>query len=218
MDSEPIFPLITLDEIAHREHVPALWTDKRSPNDLSRSKGYVCHDYLKIYDREFSKWRHKPIEFLEIGLNVGASIKMWLQYFDQAHITGMDIIDFQFAMPVDEELLKRFTFYKGSAFSPYDLQKFVEAHPALFDIIIDDGCHFSGPIIMAFNYLWAHVKPGGYYVIEDLGEVRNPESHSPGYPTQIEFAESLLGRVIHGRDDIEEAFVSKELVILRKKA
>ena len=206
-----IVPL-TLDELAHQETVPALWSDKRSP----RKEGeiYICHDYLRLYDREWSKWRDDPIRLLEIGLNVGASVKLWLEYFTQAQIVGMDIVDFvpKVTLPSPE----RFTFIKGSQFNPTDLQRLVESQP-LFDIVVDDGAHFSGPIIVSFNYLWGHVKPGGYYVIEDLTEVKNPESHSPGFPNQIEFAQSLLSEIIMGQRDIDEAFVSKDLLMLKKK-
>lgn len=211
----------TLDALAHQETVPALWTDKRTRREGDAH--YVLHGYLPFYDREFTKWRDEPIRLLEIGLNVGASIKLWLQYFTQAKIVGLDIVDFKFAPEIeqwvmDAGVLNRFEFFKGSAFSPYDLQRFVESQPEQFDIIIDDGAHSSGTIIMSFNYLWGHVKPGGYYCIEDFREcVNNPESHTPGYPDQVQFAESLLGRIILGERDVEEAYVSKELVMLKKR-
>jgi hypothetical protein len=212
----------SLDELAHAEPVAALWTDKRTRRE--GDSDYVLHGYTPFYDREFSKLRDEPIRLLEIGLNVGASIKLWLQYFSQAKVIGLDIVDFKFAPQIEQfivenGLLNRFEFFKGSAFSPYDLQRFVEAYPDLFDIIIDDGAHSSGTIVMSFNYLWGHVKPGGYYCIEDFREcVNNPESHTPGYPDQIQFAESLLGKILLGERDVEEAYVSKELLILKKKS
>lgn len=206
----------TLDQLAHQEPTPALWTDKRTRRPEGDGN-YILHGYTPFYDREFSKWRDEPIRLLEIGLNVGASIKMWLQYFTKAEIHGMDIVDFGFGMPIDEELVQRFHFHKGNQFSPYDLQRFVEDQPE-FDIIIDDGAHASGPIIMSHQYLWPKVKIGGYYCIEDFREkVNNPASLTPGYPDQVQFAESLLGRLLLGESDIEEAFVSKELLMLKKK-
>lgn len=203
---------LSMDELAHLEKVPELWSDKRSKTP---GTDYVGHDYLRFYDREWSKWRDEPIRLLEIGLNVGASVKLWQQYFSQAIIHGIDINEFKPKVEIPDPA--RFVFHHGSAFDPYFLQRFLESEPKQFDIIIDDGSHFSGPIAMAFTYLWPHVKPGGYYVIEDLGEVRNPESHSPGYPNQVQFAQELLGKIILGDDDVDEAFVSKELVMLRKK-
>lgn len=204
----------TLDELAHLETVPELWSDKRSPRP--QGEIYICHDYLKIYDREWSKWRDEPIRLLEIGLNVGASVKLWLQYFTKATIVGFDIEDFMAKKKHELPDPHRFQFVQGNQFSPNDLERFRESQE-LFDIIIDDGAHASGPIIMSFNYLWGHVKPGGYYVIEDLTEVKNQASHTPGYPNQIEWAEELMSRAIMGDVDVEEAFVSKDLIMLRKR-
>ena len=38
----------------------------------------------------------------------------------------------------------------------------------MFDIIIDDGCHFDGYQILTLQNLWHRLKPGGTYVVEDL--------------------------------------------------
>ena len=37
-----------------------------------------------------------------------------------------------------------------------------------YDIIIDDGYHASKHQQISFKSLWTNVKPGGYYIIEDL--------------------------------------------------
>ena len=46
----------------------------------------------------------------------------------------------------------------------------LEAHfdGILFDIVIDDGGHASWQHQKSFEFLWDHVKPGGFYIIEDL--------------------------------------------------
>jgi hypothetical protein len=36
------------------------------------------------------------------------------------------------------------------------------------DFVIDDGSHVGEHIVKSFEILWKHVKPGGYYFIEDL--------------------------------------------------
>ena len=200
----------TLDEIACRETVPALWTDKRSPKE-----GFICHDYLKIYEREWSKWRDQPIRMMEIGLNKGASIKLWLEYFTQATIYGIDIEEFKDGVGIPDQ--SRFQFRQGDQMDPYFWERLKETDPGDFDIIIDDGCHFSGPIIVAFNSLWGRVKPGGYYVIEDITEARNVESHTPGFPTQVEFVQTFIPQVVFALNDIEEMFVSKDMCMLRKR-
>ena len=47
-----------------------------------------------------------------------------------------------------------------------------------FDFIIDDGSHVGQHITTSFKMLWQHLKPGGYYFIEDLhaGHANRPET------------------------------------------
>lgn len=198
-----------MDEIACLETNPELWTDKRSAKE-----GFICHDYFRIYEREWSKWRDKPIRLMEIGLNRGASIKVWLEYFTQAEVYGVDIAVFKNEVGIMSE---RFHFIQGDQSDTVFWENFKQSyHP--FDVIIDDGCHFSGPIHIAFKSLWGFVNPGGYYVVEDLTEVRNPESRTQGFPNQIEFVQNLIEPVVFGSNDIDEILVSKDLCVIRKKA
>lgn len=204
----------TLDELAHRETVPELWSDKRSPRKTGEI--YVCHDYLQLYDRLFSPMRDRPIRFMEIGLNVGASVKLWLEYFTEARIFGVDIVPFE--PKVQLQNIGRFIFEQGDQFDIEFWNRFKEKHSEKFDVIIDDGCHFSGPIITSFACLWPHVKPGGLYIVEDLSEVKNPASHTAGYQDQLEWSTAMLGNLIIGTaPEISEAIVMKDLLVLRKK-
>ena len=199
-----------MDEIACRETIPELWTDKRSPKE-----GFICHDYYRIYEREFSKWRDDPIRLMEIGLNKGASIKVWLEYFSKAQVFVVDIAPFLNQVGITD--LSRFTFAQGDQSSVPFWDEFKLRH-GFFNIIVDDGCHFSGPIHTAFKCLWPCIEPGGYYVVEDITEVRNPDSRTQGFPNQVEFVQNLIEPIIFGSNDIDEVMVSKDLCLIRKKS
>lgn len=194
-----------MNDLALVEQVPELWTDKSSR----------LHDYLKIYEREFAQWRDQPMKLLEIGLNRGASIKLWLEYFTLAEIYGVDINEFKNEVGIPD--LSRFVFTQGDQSDPQFWKHFDEENPGQFEVIIDDGCHFSGPIIVSFNSLWPKVKAGGYYVIEDLTEVKNMASHTPGFPDQLQFVADFVHQINLKDTDIDEIFYSRDLCILRKK-
>ncbi len=69
----------TLDELAARHG-----TDKR----------VGIHAYTKWYEALLSPLRWQPINFLEIGVQNGYSIKMWADYFPNAKLVGIDIDPF----------------------------------------------------------------------------------------------------------------------------
>lgn len=202
----------TLDEIALETK-----TDK--------SSGF--HKYCPIYESYFSELRDKPIFLVEIGVQFGLSIKMWAEYFQLGEIFGVDIIDnFKSENPrvhlavgngADQEFWKTF-------------------HPeVMFDIVIDDGSHKGSDQIPAFNALWPRVKPGGYFVIEDVFTAFDSFFDSPESLRQwLDYLFGNLnrnGRDYHGKpmrgSNVKLETIEKEiefihlyygLIIIRKKA
>jgi hypothetical protein len=58
----------------------------------------------------------------------------------------------------------------GDASSPEDLDRVVQAAGggSPFDIIIDDGSHINWHQIKTLEYLISKLRPGGFYVVEDI--------------------------------------------------
>ena len=57
----------------------------------------------------------------------------------------------------------------------------------MFDVIIDDGLHYDETQMTTLENLWSRVRPGGYYIIEDVTEWSR-------IPTQFRSRiESILG-------------------------
>jgi hypothetical protein len=63
------------------------------------------------------------------------------------------------------------------------------------DIIVDDGSHDSGHQILTFATLFPHLKPNGYYVVEDCLTSYNSTFCKPSQVPFIEYAKSLVGSV-----------------------
>jgi 23S rRNA U2552 (ribose-2'-O)-methylase RlmE/FtsJ len=144
---------LTLPEIG-RYHQ----TDK-----YNESHSFAGMSYLHIYERYLNELRDEDISVLEIGVRDGASLRMWKTYFRNAHIYGIDI-DPRCKSSEEERIHVEI----GSQ----DNAKFLDncfGGDKKFDVIIDDGSHINSLTIASFNNLFEkRLKPGGYYIIEDL--------------------------------------------------
>lgn len=119
--------------------------------------------YFDIYDRHFSRFRHKDITIVEIGVYQGGSLQMWKEYFgDNAKIHGIDINPQCKAL---EE--KNITIHIGSQSDRVFLRELKKKLPKI-DILIDDGGHMMQQQIISFEELFSAVKDGGVYLCEDL--------------------------------------------------
>ena len=67
------------------------------------------------------------------------------------------------------------------------------------DMIVDDGGHTMNQQITAFEALWRTVRPGGFYVIEDLTTSYSPKhggAASPGVRgTTIDYIKSIFDTI-----------------------
>jgi len=117
------------------------------------------HNYLNIYDHRFKCLKEEKIEFLEIGIDNGFSLKMWADYFINGIIYGADILDKRF---LDNERIKTFIIDQAN-------ESELNSLPLNLDIIIDDGGHTMNQQQITFKILFANnLKSKGYFVIEDL--------------------------------------------------
>ncbi len=136
-------------------------------------KGFRKHLYTTVYE-EFIK-PGKVQALLEIGLfchddqkkagfdyfSSAPSLTMWAEYLPDARIYGYDIKDFTSARGEWTGIIQ------GDQSKPEDLAKLRELGES-FDVIIDDGLHASKHQQISFSCLFELVKPGGFYIIEDL--------------------------------------------------
>lgn len=125
--------------------------------------------YIDTYEELFSDLKIRPVRILELGVLSGASLLMWEDYFTHidTQIVGLDMnppIDFSEHNLYEDRIFQ----YQGFQDDVVLLEKIVKAHGP-FDIIIDDASHRMAPTHRSWSYLKDHLKPGGFYVIEDWG-------------------------------------------------
>lgn len=135
--------------------------------DYGTDKWGGLHWFTPHYEKHFGALRYDPIRVLEIGIGGfnfpelgGESLRMWQRYFPRGLIYGLDIFEKSVTGP-------RIRTIRGSQNDPEFLHALGE-QLGPFDIIIDDGSHHNEHVRTSFDALFRYVRPGGFYVIEDL--------------------------------------------------
>lgn len=133
----------------------------------------TTHSYLDLYESLLSSKKLSAINVLEVGIGDfkqtnGGSIKLWRDYFTNATIYGLDILD---ASRVADELkndrrVKLYTStdaYNSEFFKSEFLDKGL-----IFDFMLDDGPH-TLESMKQFVRLYSQVMADdGILIIEDI--------------------------------------------------
>lgn len=150
------------------EGLQALATVRGNPLDAlalkyGTDKSSHFHNFARYYFQFFLPLRKKAKKVLEIGIEKGASLKMWAEFFPSAVIYGIDNDPKSFQEQSDK--IRTFT---GSQEDRSFMQGFLSKVGGGFDIIIDDGGHRMREQLVTMQTLLPAVVPGGFYVLEDL--------------------------------------------------
>jgi hypothetical protein len=135
--------------------------------DIFASNGngvvHKWHHYFPVYERYFSRFRNRPVRFLEIGVSQGGSLQMWRTYFgDRAIIFGIDVDEDCRAFDGRAAQVR-----VGSQDDPAFLKSVVEEMGGL-DLVLDDGSHHMAHIPVSLEVLFPLLSEDGVYMIEDL--------------------------------------------------
>lgn len=120
------------------------------------------HDFLRFYEGFLGPMRFQDVSVLEIGVYQGNSLAMWEEYFGRGRIVAIDI----------EPAAKQFETERARVeiadqANIADLVRIATRYGP-FDLVLDDGSHFWDHQITSFRYLLPFVKPGRFYILEDL--------------------------------------------------
>lgn len=164
---------------------------------------YEKHGYTEVYD----KYIPETGEFvlLEIGIWHGDSLRMWREYNPELIIHGVDIDPNVHNYITSSD---KTTVYIGDQSNRNFMEAVVTASGTP-DFIIDDGSHNHEHIVASFKILWDHLKPGGYYFIEDLHA-----AHAQRDKTIKDIIDWLISN--ERKYTSMESFCNNKLLILQK--
>ena len=139
---------------------------------------WPSHNYADFYEGKFEHCRDHIKTVFECGLGSnnpnlpsnmgasgkpGASLRIWREYFPNAHIYGADIdrdILFQ------EERISTFHVDQTSPDSIGQLWNTINVDE--FDLMIDDGLHSFEAGVCLFENSFSRLRRSGIYIIEDV--------------------------------------------------
>jgi cephalosporin hydroxylase len=136
--------------------------------DNSRTDKNTFHSYLPLYQQLLINKRETAKNVLEIGIWNGGSIKMWNDFFINATIYGLDIMDMNDKWDdISNEkrvvLYTSFDAYNEDLFNEHFLNKNVK-----YDVILDDGPH-TLESMKDFIKLYSQLMTlDGILIIEDI--------------------------------------------------
>jgi SAM-dependent methyltransferase len=188
-------------------------------------KGSIKHGYTKFYQKIIDDIvalkgngdrLSSTISIAEVGVACGASLRMWSNYLPKSKVIGFDIRD-------DCKHL-------CSDLSNVEIRIQDPANDLpindRFDIFIDDASHISEHIVNLFINCWKLVKPGGYYVIEDLRCTYNDQyktDYERTFNCKVNNDRSLfidlfdkILKQIDCKSDIECVYYYAQLLIVKK--
>lgn len=146
----------------------------------------------------------------EVGVATGGSLELWQKLFPTGRIVG-----------VDSDRMARWP--EGTVRIVCD-----QTDPALpglvwaasadaYDLIVDDASHDGSATWRTWELLWPHLRPGGWYVVEDW-MVGFPSWAGPGEhrPSMMTTAYSFLGLLERPGGEVESVTYRYGQIIIRK--
>ena len=136
--------------------------------DNSRTDKNTIHSYLPLYQNLLIKKKETAKNVLEVGIYQGGSIQLWSNFFTNAHVHGLDIID---ASRVWDGIKNKGTITLHTSTDAYDDHFFITNFlnkNIKFDFMLDDGPHTLTSMIQFIKLYSQIMVDDGILIIEDV--------------------------------------------------
>jgi len=139
--------------------------DKYGSDKAHVGDGHCYHEFYELAVPSSTR------VLVEVGLgshigfnNSWGSARAWLEWLQGGVFYGFDVVE----PPAELLEHEKFVFTLGDQSVRADLERFASSVVEPADVIIDDGSHVASHQLLTLEVLWPSLKPGGYYVVEDL--------------------------------------------------
>ena len=136
--------------------------------DNAKTDKNTTHSYLPLYQNLLISKKETAKNVLEVGISYGGSIKLWSDFFTNANVYGLDIINIDMVwegIKNNEKIILHTSTdaYDNDFFITHFLNKNIK-----FDFMLDDGPH-SLESMKQFIKLYSQIMTDdGILIIEDV--------------------------------------------------
>jgi len=146
-------------------------------------KSHDDHGYTDLYQMLFDPIRLSVKNITEVGISAGQSIQAWYHYFPNADIHAYDIETTESTAKITKHMSDRVHYTEIDLLSKNLTD--MGLHNNTMDLIIDDATHMPWQQQAFLPKLFGLLKPGGYYVIEDIALNHEPSKKFHQFPEQL---------------------------------
>lgn len=152
---------------------------------------------------------YRPSRIFEIGIWKAGSVVFFTELFDVEKLVAIDLVQRSQLAPTtlahldtwldrDDHRRRTKLYFEVDQGDGLRLREIVRTEfSEALDLVIDDGSHLYGATKRSFESLFPHVKPGGWYVIEDWSWSFASMFQQAGHPWALEVPLAhLIGKIL----------------------
>lgn len=177
------------------------------------------HTYADFYSLLFDHCRYDVKKVFECGIGTnnpnlpssmgaqykpGSSLRVWRDYFINAHIYGADIDK---NILFEEERIKTFEVNQLNNLSIKKMWENIKIEN--FDLIVDDGLHTYDAGVTLFENSYHKLKKNGLYIIEDV---------CPSYLSSLSnfFIKNYETKVVALKSNKKKLLIDNNIILIKK--
>jgi hypothetical protein len=136
--------------------------------DHSRTDKNTIHSYLPLYQTLLASKKDTALNVLEVGIYHGGSIKLWSDFFINAHVYGLDIMNINNVWDGIKHNPKIILHTSVDAYnSDFVITNFLNKN-IKFDFMLDDGPHTLQSMKQFIKLYSQIMTDDGILIIEDV--------------------------------------------------
>ena len=181
------------------------------PDAVHPEGAFVVHKHRSMVDNELALIEPiAPKRILELGTHTGGSAVMWSELLKPGKLVTVDLTAEPLTLPGVRA-------YRGVDQSDTDaLTEIVQSEfSGTLDCVLDDASHLYEPTRASFDCLFALLRPGGLYVLEDWDWEVLPDHLRP---PSLEGAEGLVRLVaeLSRQDDVKNLSLHPSFALVER--